>query len=138
MAHHVHNGKTSVMERTNFSTGTSYATIGGYSRAVRVDYHVYVSGTAPIMPHDAEPPPDASGGVIEHIEQNLAEAGASLHDVVRTRIYLVDPADIEGVGRAHGEAFAAAPPVTTGVVVARLFDPRWLVEIEAEAVILTT
>jgi enamine deaminase RidA (YjgF/YER057c/UK114 family) len=108
---------------------------------VRVDHHVYVSGTAPIMPHDAAPPPDAYGQAkrcIERIEQNLAEAGASLHDVVRTRIYLVDPADIEGVGRAHGEAFAAAPPVTTGVVVARLFDPRWLVEIEAEAVILTT
>ena len=68
------------------------------------------------------------------IERALAEAGASLDDVVRTRIYVTDAAFIDEVGRAHGEAFARARPATTGIVTA-LLDPRWLVEIEAEAVI---
>ena len=65
----------------------------------------------------------------------LAELGGSLGDVVRTRLYLTDPADVEAVGRAHREAFGAARPATTGIVTA-LLDPRWLVEIEAEAVIV--
>ena len=69
------------------------------------------------------------------IERALAEAGASLDDVVRTRIYVTDAAYIDDVGRAHGEAFARARPATTGIVTT-LLDPRWLVEIEAEAVIL--
>jgi enamine deaminase RidA (YjgF/YER057c/UK114 family) len=91
------------------------------------------------MPADADPP----GGAYEQakvclaiIEAALAEAGASLDDVVRTRIYLTEPSLIDEVGRAHGEAFATARPATTGIVT-QLLDPRWLVEIEAEAVILT-
>src|SRR5207248_9001286 len=71
------------------------------------------------------------------IEHALAEAGGSLDDVVRTRIYVTDAAHIDDVGRAHGEAFATARPATTGIVT-QLLDPRWLVEIEAEAVIETS
>jgi enamine deaminase RidA (YjgF/YER057c/UK114 family) len=108
----------------------------GYSRAVRVGDHVHVSGTAPVMPGGADPPPDAYGQArrcLEIILAALAEAGAGAQDVVRTRIYLTRAEDIEEVGRAHAEVFGDARPATTGVVV-ELLDPRWLVEIEAEAV----
>jgi enamine deaminase RidA (YjgF/YER057c/UK114 family) len=108
----------------------------GYSRAVRVSDHVHVSGTAPVMPDGADPPPDAYGQArrcLEIILAALAEAGAGAQDVVRTRIYLTRAEDIEEVGRAHAEVFGDARPATTGVVV-ELLDPRWLVEIEAEAV----
>jgi enamine deaminase RidA (YjgF/YER057c/UK114 family) len=108
----------------------------GYSRAVRVGDHVHVSGTAPVMPDGADPPPDAYGQArrcLEIILAALAEAGAGAQDVVRTRIYLTRAEDIEEVGRAHAEIFGDARPATTGVVV-ELLDPRWLVEIEAEAV----
>jgi len=107
---------------------------------VRVGNHVWVSGTAPIMPADADPPAgayDQAKVCLEIVARALAEAGASLNDVVRTRIYVTDAASIDEVGRAHGEAFANARPATTGIVT-QLLDPRWLVEIEAEAVILTS
>ncbi len=105
---------------------------------MRVGDHVWVSGTAPIMPGDADPPATAyeqAQVCLRIIERALAEAGASLDDVVRTRIYVTDAASIDDVGRAHAEAFATARPATTGIVT-QLLDPRWLVEIEAEAVIL--
>jgi enamine deaminase RidA (YjgF/YER057c/UK114 family) len=108
----------------------------GYSRAVRVGDHVHVSGTAPVMPDGADPPPDAYGQArrcLEIILAALAEAGARPRDVVRTRIYLTRAEDIDEVGRAHAEVFGDARPATTGVVV-ELLDPRWLVEIEAEAI----
>jgi enamine deaminase RidA (YjgF/YER057c/UK114 family) len=127
------------MERQRISSGAAFEDRVGYSRAVRVGDRVWVSGTAPIMPGDADPPPgayDQAKVCLAIIERALAEAGASLDDVVRTRIYVTDAALIDDVGRAHGEAFAGARPATTGLVVA-LLDPRWLVEIEAEAVILT-
>ena len=73
--------------------------------------------------------------VLKNIERALLKAGARLEDVVRTRIYVTDASLIDEVGRAHGEAFARARPATTGIVT-QLLDPRWLVEIEAEAVIL--
>jgi enamine deaminase RidA (YjgF/YER057c/UK114 family) len=107
---------------------------------VRVGNHVWVSGTAPIMPGDADPPAgayDQTKVCLEIVARALEEAGASLDDVVRTRIYVTDAASIDEVGRAHGEAFASARPATTGIVT-QLLDPRWLVEIEAEAVILTS
>ena len=110
----------------------------GYSRAVRIGSNVWVSGTAPILPGDADPPADAYQQAViclEIIRRALAETGASLDDVVRTRIYLTRAGDIEAVGRAHAEAFATARPATTGVVT-ELLDPRWLVEIEAEAVVV--
>ena len=125
------------MERLRISSGAAFEQRVGYSRAIRVGNHVWVSGTAPIMPGDADPPStpyEQAQVCLQIIERALVEAGASLGDVVRTRIYVTDAAFIDDVGRAHGEAFATARPATTGIV-AELLDPRWLVEIEAEAVI---
>ena len=125
------------MERQFISSGAAFEDRVGYSRAVRVGQHVWVSGTAPIMPGDADPPDgayDQAGVCLEIIARALAEAGASLDDVVRTRIYVTDASHIDAVGRAHGEVFGTARPATTGIVV-QLLDPRWLVEIEAEAIV---
>ena len=125
-------------ERRRYSSGTQWEAIVGYSRAVRVGNHVWVAGTAPIMPGDADPPEGAyeqARVCLSIVERALAEAGASLDDVVRTRIYVTDASLIGDVGRAHGEVFGRVRPATTGVV-SQLLDPRWLVEIEAEAVIL--
>jgi len=109
----------------------------GYSRAVVAGPHVYVSGTAPVMPDGGDPPADAYGQAqrcLDIILTALAEAGATAHDVVRTRIYVTDAALIGEAGRAHAEVFGDVRPATTGVVVG-LLDPRWLVEIEAEALL---
>ncbi|MFL5953557.1 MAG: RidA family protein [Gaiellaceae bacterium] len=124
------------MERQLISSGAAFEERVGYSRAVRVGDRVWVSGTAPIMRGDADPPPGAyeqAKVCLGIVERALAEAGASLDDVVRTRIYVTDAAYIDDVGRAHGEAFARARPATTGIVT-KLLDSRWLVEIEAEAI----
>jgi enamine deaminase RidA (YjgF/YER057c/UK114 family) len=110
----------------------------GYSRAVVVGPRVFVSGTAPVMPGGADPPPDAYGQAqrcLEIVLAALAEAGAGPEDVVRTRLYLTRPENIQDVGRAHGEVFGESRPATTGIIVTALFDPRWLVEIEADAII---
>ena len=126
------------MERQLISSGSSFEARVGYSRAVRVGDRVWVAGTAPIMPGDADPPAgayDQARVCLAIIEQALAEAGARLDDVVCTRLYVTDAASIAEVGRAHAEAFSTVRPATTGIVTA-LLDPRWLVEIEAEAVIL--
>jgi enamine deaminase RidA (YjgF/YER057c/UK114 family) len=126
------------MERQLISSGAAFEDRVGYSRAVRVGDRVWVSGTAPIMAGDEDPPTapyEQAQVCLAIIERALSDAGASLDDVVRTRIYVTDAAHIDEVGRAHGEAFARARPATTGIVTA-LLDPRWLVEIEAEAVIL--
>jgi enamine deaminase RidA (YjgF/YER057c/UK114 family) len=123
--------------RQHISSGAAFEDRVGYSRAVRVGDRVWVAGTAPIMPGDADPPAGAyeqATVCLEIVARALGEAGARLDDVVRTRIYVTDAALIDEVGRAHGEAFARARPATTGVVVG-LLDPRWLVEIEAEAVV---
>jgi enamine deaminase RidA (YjgF/YER057c/UK114 family) len=128
------------MERQHISSGAAFEERVGYSRAVRVGDRVWVAGTAPIMPGDADPPADAYEQAqlcLSIIERALEEAGASLDDVVRTRIYVTDASSIDSVGRAHAAAFATARPATTGIVT-QLLDPRWLVEIEAEAVILPT
>jgi enamine deaminase RidA (YjgF/YER057c/UK114 family) len=125
------------MPRQLISSGAAFEDRVGYSRAVRVGDRVWVAGTAPIMPGDADPPTGAYEQAticLQIVEAALAEAGASLDDVVRTRIFVTDAALIDEVGRAHGEAFARARPATTGLVV-ELLDPRWLVEIEAEAVV---
>jgi enamine deaminase RidA (YjgF/YER057c/UK114 family) len=109
----------------------------GFSRAVRVGDRVLVSGTAPIWP-DGSCDPDAGAQArrcFEIIEQALREAGASAADVVRTRMFIVDPSDAEAVGTAHRDAFGEAAPTASMVVVAALLDPRWKVEIEAEAIV---
>jgi enamine deaminase RidA (YjgF/YER057c/UK114 family) len=125
------------VERQLISSGSAFEARIGYSRAVRVGGHVWVAGTAPIMPGDADPPDDPyqqARVCIGIIARALGEAGASLDDVVRTRIYVTSAGDIDAVGRAHAEAFRTARPALTGVVT-QLLDPRWRVEIEAEAVI---
>jgi enamine deaminase RidA (YjgF/YER057c/UK114 family) len=126
------------MERQLIASGSPYEPVMGFSRAVRVGQHVFVAGTAPVMPEGEELPPDAYGQAkrcLEIIEVALREAGAELADVVRTRVYLVRAEDFEAVGRAHGEAFSEIRPANTTVVIKELVDPRWLVEIEAEAVL---
>jgi len=138
LAESLHDGDTSGVDRQLITSGAAFEQRVGYSRAVRVGDRVWVSGTAPIMPGDADPPAgayDQAKVCLGIVERALAEAGASLDDVVRTRIYVTDASLIDEVGRAHGEAFARARPATTGIVT-QLLDPRWLVEIEAEAVIL--
>ena len=125
-------------ERRLISSGSPYERLVGYSRAVRVGGRVFVAGCAPIMPDGGDPPADSYGQAkrcIEIVERALRDAGGSLSDVVRTRAYLTPAADFEGFGRAHGEAFAEIRPANTTVVVASLVDPRWLLEIEAEAVL---
>lgn len=110
----------------------------GYSRAVVVGKHVWVSGTAPIPADGGEPPADSYAQArlcLEIVEHALEEAGAGLQDVVRTRIFVTPDADWDGVARAHGEAFGEIRPATTGLVVHALLDPRWFVEIEAEALV---
>ena len=126
------------MERTVVSAQSSFADVVGYSRAVRVGEHVFVAGTAPIMADRTDPPYDAYGQAarcLEIIVEALKEIGAGPEHVVRTRIYLTDADDIDEVGRAHGEVFKDTRPVTSALVVKGLLDSRWLVEIEAEAVL---
>ena len=124
-------------ERRLISSAMPWERAFGYSRAVVSGRNVYVSGTAPVMEDGGDPPADAydqARRCLEILLAALAEAGAGPEDVVRTRLYLTSPELIEDVGRAHGEVFGEARPATTGVVVG-LLDPRWLVEIEADAII---
>ncbi len=111
----------------------------GYSRAVVVGRNVHVSGTAPVMPGDADPPADPYSQArrcLDIIVSALAQAGAGASDVVRTRIYVTTADSIDAVMRAHGEVFRDVRPAATAVV-AQLLDARWLVEIEADAVLGT-
>ena len=125
------------MDRRRISTGSDRETRFGYSRAVRVGNRVLVSGTAPIWPDGScDPDPGVQARrCLEIIVGAIREAGGGPQHVVRTRMF-VTSADIEeAVGRAHGEVFGDAPPVSTMVVITGLLDPRWKVEIEAEAIV---
>lgn len=116
-------------------SGSPFEPAIGFSRAVRVGDRVLVSGTGPVRP-DGSCPPDPGEQArrcFAIIAAALAEAGAALTDVVRTRMYLTDVSAADAVGAAHGEIFADVRPAATMVVVAGLLDPRWLVEVEAEA-----
>jgi enamine deaminase RidA (YjgF/YER057c/UK114 family) len=124
-------------DRDRVAAGTPFERVVGYSRALRVRERVLVAGTAPIWPDGScDPDPQAQAArCLEIITAALAEVGAGPEHVVRTRMYVVDAADWEAVGRAHGAVFSEVRPVATMVVVAGLLDPRWRVEIEAEAVL---
>jgi enamine deaminase RidA (YjgF/YER057c/UK114 family) len=125
------------VERVLISGHSPYEPIVGYSRAVVAAGRVHVAGTAPIPADGGDPPASAYDQArlcLEIVAEALGRAGASLADVVRTRVYLTDAADWEDVARAHGEAFADVRPANTTVVV-QLLDPRWLVELEVEAVL---
>jgi enamine deaminase RidA (YjgF/YER057c/UK114 family) len=124
-----------LVEKRFVSSGSPYEQRYGYSRAVVAGPHVYVAGTAPIMADGSAPPDDAYGQAkrcFEIISAALAEAGASPDDVVRTRVFITSAEHLDGVMRAHKEAFAEARPANTAVVT-QLVDPRWFVEIEVEA-----
>jgi enamine deaminase RidA (YjgF/YER057c/UK114 family) len=124
-------------QRRRVASGSPYEPVIGFSRAVRAGDRVLVSGTAPVWPDGScDPDPQAQAArCLEIILGALAEVGAGPEHVVRTRMFLVDAADWEAVGRAHGAVFAEVRPAATMVVVAGLLDPRWRVEIEAEAVV---
>jgi enamine deaminase RidA (YjgF/YER057c/UK114 family) len=124
------------MDRRHARSGSPYEDTIGFSRAVRLGSSVVVSGTAPVWP-DGEVDPDPAVQARrcwEIVAAALAELGASLEDVVRTRQYVVSTDVAEAVGAVHGEVFGGVHPASTMVVVAGLLDPRWLVEVEADAV----
>ncbi len=120
--------------RENLPGDSPYEGIIGFSRAVRIGNVVHVSGTGPVGEDNANAAAQTRH-ILKIIEGVLAKAGASLTDIVRTRIYLTRTEDWEQVGRAHGEFFAGIRPAATMVVVQALLNPAWLVEIEAEAIL---
>ena len=128
------------MCRQLYSSGTSWEPVVGYSRAVRVDGRIWVSGTTSTGSDGAivgkGDPYAQAKQAIANIERALASAGAGLADVVRTRIFVTDMTHWRDIGRAHGEAFADIRPASTMVEVSRLIDSDLLVEIEADAVIV--
>jgi enamine deaminase RidA (YjgF/YER057c/UK114 family) len=124
-------------ERRHAASSSPFEERYGFCRAVRAGDRVIVSGTAPIWPDGTcDPDPGVQARrCFEIIARALAELGTDLASVVRTRMFIVDAGDADAVGRAHREALAEAAPAASMVVVAGLLDPRWKVEIEAEAVV---
>jgi enamine deaminase RidA (YjgF/YER057c/UK114 family) len=124
-------------EPIRVSSGSPFEETVGFSRAVRVGDRILVSGTAPVWPDGSCPddPGTQARRCFDIIARALDELGSGLADIVRTRMFLTSPSDADAVAAVHGELFAARRPVATMIVVAGLLDPRWKVEIEAEAVV---
>ena len=127
------------MQRTNYSSGTKWEDIVGYSRAVKVGNLIEVTGTVAVDENNmlvgANDAYEQTKFVIQKIEKVLSQAGSSLHDVVRTRMYVTDITRWEEYGKAHGEFFNVIKPCTTMIEVSKLIAPEYLIEIEATAYI---
>ena len=122
--------------RSTHSSGSPFEASIGFSRAVRIGSRILVSGTAPVEPDGSSTPGDAEAQAdrcLAIIGQAIEALGGTAADVVRTRIFLVDPADGAAVGRAHGRVFGSIRPASTMIAGAVLLRPEWRVEIEAEA-----
>ena len=122
------------MERRTVPAVSPFAGTVGYSRAVRDGRHVYIAGTAPVG-SDSDDAYEQAKRCLEIIVDALRELGAGPEHVVRTRVYIVDPADWEAIGRAHGEVFGEHLPASAMLVIAGMLDPAWKVEIEADALL---
>lgn len=121
------------MNRKNIAGTSPYEAIIGFSRAVRIGNAVHVSGTGPVGAEDLSAA-EQTRHVLALIEKALHQGGAKFEDVVRTRMFITNAEDFEEIGRVHGEVFGAIRPAAT-MVIAQLLNPKWRVEIEAEAVL---
>ncbi len=126
------------MARRHTASASPYEAAIGFARAVRVGDRILVSGTAPVEPDGSSTPGDVAAQAVRClaiIAQAIEQLGGRIDDVVRTRMYLTDPADADAVGQVHGRIFGTVRPAATMLVVAALLRPEWRVEIEAEAIV---